>query len=109
MAADIYDGPWKLFAYDQETGRQIWSQWIDGKITFRVDVPVDHIVEANKTAINGDHPHRFGDYVHIAAVPLQLYHSAGLAKANVEHDDKYISRFINDGDNAAWRTREGTF
>lgn len=106
---EIFDGPWKLFAYDQETGRQIWSQWIDGKITFRIVTPVDHIIEANKADLNGDHPHRFGDYVRIAAVPLQHYHQTGLAEAMAQHDDRFVSRFINDGDNAAWRTREGAF
>jgi hypothetical protein len=106
---DIFDGSWKLFAHDADTGRTIWSQWIDGKITFRVDSPVDHIVAANKAALNADHPHRFGDYVHVAAVPLQLYHQAGLAAAIVQHDDRHISRFLSDTDNAAWRTREGRF
>lgn len=108
MAA-IRDGNWTLFAYDHETGRQIWSQWIDGRITFRIDTPVDHIIETNREALNGDHPHRFGDYVRVAAVPLQLYHSAGLAEATVQNDDRHISRFLNDGDNAAWRVREGHF
>jgi hypothetical protein len=60
---DIFDGGWKLFAHDADTGRTIWSQWIDGKITFRVDSPVDHIVAANKAAITADHPYRLGDYV----------------------------------------------
>ncbi len=105
----IRDGNWELWARDQDTGRTIWSQWIDGKITFRIDTPVDHIIEANKEAINGDHPHRFGDYVHIAAVPLQLHHQSGLAEAIAQGDDRFVSRFINDSDNAAWRTREGHF
>src|SRR5690348_14200964 len=75
----VTDGSWTLFAHDADTGRTIWSQWIDGRITFRIDSPVDHIIAANKAALTADHPHRFGDYVHVAAVPLQLYHRAGLA------------------------------
>lgn len=105
----IRDGSWTLFAYDQETGRQIWVLHEDGKMTFRVDVPVDHIIETNKQALNGDHPHRFGDYVHVAAVPLQLHHNAGLAEANVQKDDRFLSKWLNDPDNAAWRVREGRF
>lgn len=106
---EIMDGNWKLFAYDQDTGRQIWSTWIDGKITFRIDVPVDHIIQANTDDRNADHPHRFGDYVRIASVPLQQYHEAGLAEATAQQDNKFLSRWLNDGNNAAWRVREGQF
>lgn len=106
---DIKDGNWTLFAYDQETGRSIWTTWVDGKITFRIDTPVDHIIQANTADRNGDHPHRFGDYVRIASVPLQHFHEAGLADASVQQDDKFMSRWVNDSDNAAWRTREGKF
>lgn len=107
--AEIRDGNWTLFAHDRETGRTIWSQWIDGKITFRVDTPVDQIINANTDMRNADHPGRFGDYVRIAAVPLNLYHQAGLAEAQVQKDDRFLSRWLNDGDNAAWRVREGQF
>ncbi len=106
---EIMDGNWKLFAHDIETGRTIWTTWIDGNLTFRIDTPVDQIIQANTDDRNGDHPHRFGDYVRIASVPLQLYHDAGLADATVQQDNKFISRFVNDSDNAAWRTREGNF
>ena len=106
---EIMDGNWKLFAYDQETERSIWSTWIDGKITFRIDVPVDHIIQANTVDRNADHPHRFGDYVRIASVPLQHYHEVGLADAMLQQDDKFLSRWVNDSDNAAWRTRSGSF
>lgn len=106
---EIKDGNWSLFAHDIETGRTIWSTWIDGKITFRIETPVDHIIQANTIDRNTDHPHRFGDYVRIASVPLQHYHGAGLADAMLQQDDKFLSRWINDGDNAAFRTREGTF
>lgn len=105
----IRDGDWELFGFDQETGRSIWSQWIDGQIAFRIDTPVDHIIEANKVALNADHGGRFGDYVRVAAVPLQLYHQSGVAEAMLQQDDKFVSRFLNDSDNAAWRVREGRF
>ncbi len=106
---EIKDGNWTLFAYDQETGRTIWSTWIDGKITFRIDTPVDHIIHANMIDRTSDHPDRFGDYVRIASIPLQHFYDVGLAEASVQQDNKFISRFINDSDNAAWRTREGRF
>lgn len=106
---EITDGNWTLFAYDQETGRSIWSQWIDGNIAFRIDTPVDQIIQANTIDRNADHPHRFGEYVRIASVPLQHFHQQGLADAIGEQDDKFLSRWVNDSDNAAWRVREGKF
>lgn len=106
---EIKDGNWTLFAFDQDTGRSIWSTWIDGKITFRIDTPVDHIIEANTIDRNADHPHRFGDYVRIASVPLQHYHQVGLAEATVQRDDKFLSDWLNNSDNAAFRVREGNF
>lgn len=106
---EIKDGNWTLFAYDQDTGRSIWTTWIDGNLTFRVDTPVDHIIQANTDARNADHPHRFGDYVHIASVPLNHHYQSGLAEAVVQQDEKHLSRWINDSDNAAWRVREGNF
>lgn len=107
--AEIQDGNWTLFAYDQDTGRSIWSQWIDGQIAFRVDTPADAVIEANTVVRNADHPARFGEYVRIASVPLNLYHSAGLAEASAQKDDRFLSKWLADTDNAAWRTREGKF
>jgi len=106
---EIRDGSWTLFAYDQETGRSIWSQWVDGQIAFRVDTPADAVIEANTMVRNADHPARFGEFVRIASVPLNLFYSAGLADASAQKDDRFISRWVNDSDNAAWRTRHGRF
>lgn len=106
---EIKDGNWTLWAYDTDTGRSIWSTWIDGKITFKVDTPVSQIIEANTINRNADQPHRMGEFVRIASLPLNEFHERGLAEALSEKDDSYVSRWLNDSDNAAWRTREGNF
>lgn len=106
---EVRDGNWTLFAFDQETGRSIWSTWEDGKIGFRIDTPADAVIEANTIVRNADHGARFGEFVRIASVPMNLYHQAGLAEATAQKDDRFLSKWLNDSDNAAWRTREGTF
>lgn len=106
---EIRDGNWSLFAHDVETGRTIWTTWEDGQVTFKVISPASAVVAANTMVRNADHPSRFGDFVRIASLPLNEFHERGLAEALANKDDAYISRWLNDSDNAAWRTREGVF
>lgn len=107
--ADVHDGRWQLFDYDAATGRSVWVTEgdIPGQMIFRIDTPVDEILEANVEAEKATHGQRFGDWNRAASIPLQLYHSAGLAEAAREGDDAYLRRFLNDGDNAKFRTSRG--
>jgi len=103
----IMDGDWRLLNYNPHSGKSTWVMWDErGREVIREIQPVDTAIETN-AAIRGDVAgKRFGDYHHVASIPLQLYHSSGLARAHDEGDDKYVSRFFNDSDNRAWRTSE---
>lgn len=105
----VRDGEWTLVEYDPATERSVW-QMVDGdKVIFRVDTPVHKTLEENTYFRNSAEPGWKGDYHRIASVPMQLLYdeNLGLNKAILNGDDKYISRWLNDSDNRAFRTREG--
>ena len=49
----------------------------------------------------------WGEGKAVASMPTQLFFEKELDKAVREGDDRYISRFLNDGDFAKFRTRTG--
>lgn len=101
------DGDWELFDYDIQTGRQVWSTTNpDGSTTFRTDYPVDATIDLNTAQRNMAQPGWSGDYHHVASVPLNVYYEQ-LAQASKEGDDRYLSKWLNDSDHSAWRTKEG--
>lgn len=104
----IRDGDWVLFDYNVKTGRQTWSLTHgDGSVTYRTDYPAEPTVDANTAMRNMLDPGWKGDYHKVASIPLNVYWDQ-LAEANAQGDDRYISKWLNDSDNQAWRTKEGT-
>ena len=104
----VRDGSWTLFDYDVQTGRQVWKlENGDGTMTFRTDYPAQATVDVNTAQRNMARKDWAGDYHQIASVPLNVFYDQ-LAVAAREGDDKYLSRWLNDSDNRAWRTKEGT-
>ena len=102
------DGDWVLFDYDIQTGRQVWSmENPDGSTTFRTDYPVQPTVDLNTAQRNLSRSDWAGDYHQIASIPLNVYHEQ-LADASKQDDQRFLSSWLNDSDNAAWRTKEGT-
>lgn len=101
------DGDWELFDYDIKTGRQVWSyDHGDGRVTYRTDYPVDPVIDENTAMRNMASSGWAGDYHKVASVPLNIFHDK-IAPALDQQDEKYVSRWLNDADNAAWRTKEG--
>lgn len=103
----IKDGDWTLFDYDIQTGRQVWViSNPDGSRTFRTDYPVEATVDQNTAQRNLAQSGWAGDYHHVASIPLNVYYDQ-LAEASKQGDDRYISKWLNDADNSAWRTKSG--
>ena len=103
----VRDGDWVLFDYDIQTGRQVWSlQNDDGSTTFRTDYPVEPTIDLNQAQRNLAQPGWSGDYHHVASIPLNIYHDQ-LGEASRQDDQRFINKWLNDSDNAAWRTKEG--
>lgn len=105
----IRDGDWTLFDHDPISGRSVWHSDADGVDRFRVDYPIEATLAENQAIRNMASKAWKGDYHLIASVPLNLLHdeNIGLMEASRQGDDAYLSKWLNDPDNRAWRTKEG--
>ncbi len=103
----IRDGEWTLFDHDFKLKRTVWVRSNpDGSQTFRTDYAVEDTIEANATMRANVSQGWQGDWHKVASIPLNIYHDK-LAEAVKQDDMAYLSRFLNDSDNRAWRTKEG--
>lgn len=103
----VQDGDWVLFDYDVQSGRQVWCLHNpDGSTTFRTDYPVQPTIDINTAQRNMAQSGWSGDFHQIASIPLNVVHDE-LMQASQQDDQKFIAKWLNDGDNAAWRTKEG--
>lgn len=103
----IRDGEWTLFDHDFHLKRTVWArQNPDGSTTYRTDYAVDDTIEANREMRNAASKGFAGDWHKVASIPLNIVHEQ-LAEAQTQGDDKYLSRWLNDIDNRAWRTKDG--
>lgn len=104
----VYDGPWRLFDFDPATGRTQWVLHEDGLMHIRTDYPTENLVRDNAEAHAEAMGKRWGDLTRVASIPPNIYYGSGLADAVHQGDQRYVAKFLNDSDNAAWRTRGGT-
>ena len=103
----IRDGDWVLFDYDPKLRRQVWVlDNPDGSRTWRTDYEVDATIEINKAQRNMAQAGWKGDYHHVASIPLNIYYDQ-LHEAARGGDDRYMSKWLNDSSNRAWRTKDG--
>ncbi|OAP49039.1 hypothetical protein [Sinorhizobium americanum] len=103
----VRDGDWKLYDYDFQTGRSVWVMEDGNRTHWRTDYPVENLVRQNAFTRHATAGNAFGDWTKVASVPLNLAHSKSLIRAHSEGDDRYVKRWLNDGDNRAWRSFEG--
>lgn len=103
----IKDGDWVLFDYDVQSGRQVWRlSNPDGTTTFRTDYPVKPTIDINTAQRNMTQKGWAGDYHHVASIPLNVAWDQ-IVEPMRQGDDAYVSKWLNDSDNRAWRTKEG--
>lgn len=99
---------WEFFDYDPDTRtRVMWRLLEDGRAEFAIEQNVDLILAANVEAEKETHGKRFGDWNRIGSVPLRMVEKTGLDVAVDMRDQKFISKFFNDSDNAKLRTSRG--
>lgn len=102
-----YDGDWALYSHDPKLGRTVWVlENGDGTTTFRTDYRVDPTIDENTAIRNMTENNWKGDWHRIASVPLNVAH-AELVEAVNQDDQRYLSKWLNDSDRAAWRTKGG--
>ena len=104
MDEDIWRGDWVLFSFDPTSGVERWYN--PKEDLFRSISHVDGIVNANKEAQNNSAGNAWGDGQVVASIPLETYYET-LLPAIQQEDHKYVARWLNDGDNRAWRQKEG--
>lgn len=104
----IRNGDWVLLECDPQTGRRVWAlERDDGSMVFRTEYPEEGTMAANAAARGQAGRGWAGDWHRVASVPLNLLYDAGLHEAVNQQDDRYLSRWLNDSDNRAWRTKDG--
>lgn len=104
----IKDGDWVLVDHDFRLKRTVWARSNpDGSTTYRTDYAVDDTLEANRDVRNAASGGWAGDWHRVASIPLNIYYDK-LHEAVRQDDMKFVSRFLNDSDNRAWRTKEGS-
>jgi len=97
----------ELVDYDHLTGRSVWTYFDGEKTVIRTDYPVEGLVSANAEIRNSAASGWAGDYHRVASIPQNVLWDSGLVEAQSQGDDKFVSRWLNDSDNRAWRTKEG--
>ncbi|BDU31871.1 hypothetical protein TUMSATVNIG1_24800 [Vibrio nigripulchritudo] len=102
----IQEGTWTLVDHDPMTGRMVWRTEQDGMTHFRTDYPVDAVIDDNERAFNESLHQRFGDGQRIASIPLNVYFDQ-LHEAHLQGDKQYLSQWLNDPNNRAFRTFKG--
>lgn len=104
----ITDGPWQLWKHDPHTGVTTWMYFDGERRHWRTDYPVENIISDNRmlAAERAGKRHVEGVGELVARVPLNIAFEQ-LNEAARQKDSGYLSRWLNDGDNAAWRVRGG--
>ena len=104
----IKDGEWTLVDHDFHLKRTVWAkQNPDGSTTYRTDYAVDDTIEANREMRNAASKGWQGDWHKVASIPLGVYHDK-IHEAVMQDDMRHVTRFLNDSDNRAYRTKDGT-
>lgn len=98
-----------FFEHDPEIGRTVWLIFNDkGELRgAHVEQDVDALMEQNMEAEKATHGQRFGEWNRAASVPLTFLEKTGLDQAIDAGDKRYISKILNDSDNAGFRTSRG--
>lgn len=97
----------ELIEHDHYTGRTLWGYYDGEKTIYRTDYPVDNLIKTNTEQRNMAQANWAGDLHHIASVPLNIAYDSGLTEAQSQGDDKFLSKWLNNSDNRAWRTKDG--
>lgn len=101
------DDGFELVDYDHYTGRSVWSAYDGEKTVYRIDYPVDQLIKENAHERAESPTNWKGDWHRIASVPLNMFYDSGLMTAINQQDGAFASRWLNNGDNRAFRTKEG--
>jgi hypothetical protein len=96
----------RLFSRDEATGiTRYWHVKQNGEYVIETVQDTTKIIEANKRSYN-DVSGKFGEHAKVASIPLSVYYE--LKKQGIADDPKALRKWLNQSENRAFRTREGT-
>lgn len=102
----VRDGDWELVEFNAALKRSIWTYFDGERQHWRTTYEADAILDANAEALAASSGQRFGDWRRVASVPLNVYYDE-LEVAQREGDDRFVARWLNDGDHSRFRTFGG--
>ncbi len=97
----------ELVKHEPALGRSTWQKYDGEKLIVRTDYDVTHTMNANAEARADAGVTWKGDWHRVGSIPLNVFYDQ-VAQAHNEGDTKYVKRWLNNSDNRAWRTKEGT-
>lgn len=102
----VYEGDWRLLDRDPETGVTRW--WLDmgDHYIVRTDTPVQPLLDENARDLSNSAGRRWGDGQRVASIPLDVYYRE-LHAAQMQKDEKYLRKWLNNADNSKFRTFGG--
>lgn len=106
MTDSVYDGDWRLFRHDPITGTKVWHLDLGTHIVVRTETPVDELFDQNAEDLNNSIGQRWNDGRRVASIPMDVFFKY-LNEANQNGDQAYIKKWLNDADNAKFRTFSG--
>lgn len=99
---------WNLMSFDPVTEQATYSKWEDGRYMVATSRPVGGTLRFTKEARSVGRTDWQGDFHHVANIPANMFFNSDLHRASAEDDEGYIRRWLNDSENAGWRSKEGT-
>ena len=99
---------WKVWQSDPETGVVTYYLRDGDLVHYKTVAPAAQIIDENKKLRASIEGQRQQDGIGnlVARIPLSVAYD-GLSQALVQQDKGYVSKWLNDGDNAAFRVKEG--
>lgn len=96
----------RLITDDKLTGIKTYLDYdgTDDNATIVKEQDVTGIVEYNKAAFDAA-PKRWGEFTHVGRIPMTVYME--LKEKGILDDQQELVKWLNDPNNAMWRTRPG--
>jgi len=101
------EGQWYLMSDNPMLGVRRWGlDTEDGTIIRTEYYAANDFMEANLRQRNATAGERFGNFRHVAAVPMHIWAKELVAPVK-QADKRFISKWLNDPEHRAFRTFEG--
>tara|TARA_R110000824_G_scaffold27332_5_gene92947 strand:+ start:488 stop:805 length:318 start_codon:yes stop_codon:yes gene_type:complete len=100
---------WKVWQSDPDTGVVTYYLRDGDLVHYKTTAPAGRIIDENKRLRASMEGQRQKDGIGnlIARVPMSMAYGQGISEALVQNDKRWMSKWLNDGDNAAFRVKEG--